>query len=249
MSPEEPSQVRIVVADHPLEEGYIRELADSAKALLEREGRTVTRVTVPTPGRHPHADQMDAFLYLLGAFGILSFALSAVLVASMIHAFLAEQVRQVGIMKAIGATTRQIAMLYLGQVALLAAAALAIGIPLGLMVGRAYAQFSAQILNADVTSAPFPVWVVLTEIVVGVAVPLLFALGPVLRASRISIHEALAGDLTKHPFGTHRFRRWLAGRSWLPRPLLLSPTTLRAARGSPSPSRCSRSVARPSCRR
>lgn len=230
MSLEEPSQVRIVVADHPLEEGYIREVADSAKALLEREGRTVTRVTVPTPGRHPHADQMDAFLYLLGAFGTLSFALSAVLVASMIHAFLAEQVRQVGIMKAIGATTRQIAALYLGQVALLAAAALAIGIPLGLVVGRAYAQFSAQILNADVTSAPFPVWVVLAEIVAGIGVPLLFALGPVLRASRISIHEALAGDLTPRPFGTRGFERWLAGRAWLPRPLLLSLRTTFARR-------------------
>ena len=227
---EEPSQVRVVVADHPLEEGYIREVADSVKALLEREGRTVTRVTVPTPGRHPHADQMDAFLYLLGAFGILSFLLSGVLVASMIHAFLAEQVRQVGIMKALGATTRQIAVLYLGQVALLATAALALGIPLGLVVGRAYAQFSAQILNADVTHAPFPVWVIAIEIVVGLAVPLLFALGPVVRASRISIHEALAGDLQPRPFGTHSFERWLAARTWLPRPLLLSLRTTFARR-------------------
>jgi len=229
-SVEEPSQVRIVVSDHPLEEGYIREVADSVKSVLERNDRTVTRVTVPTPGRHPHADQMDAFLYLLGAFGILSFILSAVLVASMIHALLSEQVRQVGIMKALGATTRQVAGIYLGQVALLAAVALAIGIPLGLVVGRAYAQFSASILNADVTSAPFPVWVLIAEVAAGIAVPLLVALGPVLRASRITIHEALSGATAPRPFGTRRFERWLAGQVWLPRPFLLSLRTTFAKR-------------------
>lgn len=227
---EEPSQVRIVVADHPLEEGYIREVADSVKAVLERQGRTVTRVTVPTPGRHPHADQMDAFLYLLAAFGILSFLLSAVLVASMIHALLAEQVRQVGIMKALGATTWQIARLYLGQVALLSLLALAVGIPLGLAVGQAYAKFSASILNADVTSAPFPVWVVLAEVAAGIAVPLLVALGPVLRASRITIHQALSGDTAPRPFGTRSIERWLAGQAWLPRPFLLSLRTTFARR-------------------
>ena len=40
----ESAQIRIVVADHPLDEGYIREVADSAKALLERGGHPVTRV-------------------------------------------------------------------------------------------------------------------------------------------------------------------------------------------------------------
>jgi putative ABC transport system permease protein len=228
---EETAQLRIVVADHPLDEGYIREVADSVKTLLERRGRSVTRITVPPPGRHPHADQMDAFLYLLGAFGILSFALSAVLVASMIHALLAEQVRQVGIMKALGARTRQIAGIYLGQVALLAAAALAIGIPIGLAVGRAYAQFSASILNADVTDSPFPWWVVSVEIVVGIGVPLLVALGPVLRASRISIHQALSGDFTPRAFGSRGFERWLARHAWLPRPLLLSLRTTFVRRG------------------
>ncbi|HVR40227.1 MAG TPA: ABC transporter permease, partial [Thermoanaerobaculia bacterium] len=82
--------------------------------------------------RHPHADQMDTFLFLLGAFGALTLVLSAVLVANMIHALLAEQVRQVGVMKAIGATTRQIIALYLGQVSILAILALALGVPLGM---------------------------------------------------------------------------------------------------------------------
>ena len=195
-SPEsdESAQVRLVAA-HPLDEGYIRELTDSLKARLEASGHSVGRITVPTPGRHPHADQMESFLFLLLAFGLLSFLLSAVLTASMVQALLAEQVRQVGIMKTLGATSAQVAGIYLAQVGALALAALALGLPPGLFAGRAYAVFWAGILNTDVSRAPFPVWVVVAEVIVGLAVPLLVALGPILRAAAITVREAIGEDL------------------------------------------------------
>jgi putative ABC transport system permease protein len=227
----ESAQIRIAVADHPLDEGYVREVADSVKAMLERSGHVVSRVTVPVPGRHPHADQMESFLFLLLAFGIVSFVLSAVLVAGMVHAVMAEQVRQVGMMKAIGATDAQVAGLYLGQVAALATAALAVGLPAGLVVGRAYAEFAAGILNADLSHRPFPVWVVVVVAVVGVLVPLLAALGPVRRASRITVREALGEDPAHEHFTARSGGPWLARLAWVPRPLLLSLRTAFQRRG------------------
>jgi putative ABC transport system permease protein len=217
---DESAQLRIVAA-HPLEEGFIRELADSVTRALERGGRAVSRVTVPTPGRHPHADQMQAFLFLLLAFGLLTFALSTVLVTSMVHGLLAEEVKQVGIMKTLGATSAQVAGVYLAQVGALAVAALALGMPLGIFVGDAYARFSAGILNTDVSQAPFPAGVLLAEIVVGVLLPLLVAVGPVRRAAGISVREALADDAV--PLARpRRLDTWLARLAWLPRPLALS---------------------------
>src|SRR5439155_10754856 len=217
----ESAQIRMVVADHPLEEGHIREVADSVRTRLERLGHTVTRVTVPPPGRHPHADQMEAFLFLLLAFGVLSFALSAVLVASMMHALMAEQVRQVGMMKAIGATDRQVAGLYLGQIALLAAGALIVGVPPGLLAGRTFAVFAAGVLNTDVSGAPFPLWGVAVVAFIGFVVPPLVALGPVRRAARIPVREALADDPPAPRLGGRRMRG-LEGLAWLPRPLRLT---------------------------
>ena len=73
---------------------------------------------------------MDTFRFLLGAFGALTFLLGAALTASTTHALLIKQARQVGVMKTIGASSGQIATLYLAQVAILATAALAIGMPL-----------------------------------------------------------------------------------------------------------------------
>jgi len=225
----ESPQIRIRVAEHPLDEGWIREVADSVRGTLESAGIEVSRVSVPRPGRHPHADQMEAFLFLLLAFGILSFLLSAVLVAGMIQALMAEQVREVGIMKALGATRRQVTEIYLAEVAVLALAALAVGIPIGLWVGRAYAEFAAGILNADLRERPFPWVVVAVDLAIGLLVPLVAALGPVRRAAGITVREAIAevGDFS--PFAIQpagRPSRWR-----LPRPLALSLRTAFRRRG------------------
>ena len=227
----ESAQLKIVVAEHELDEGHIHEVADRVKAALVARGHEVTRVDVPTPGRHPHAAQMDTFMYLLGAFGLLAFLLSSVLVASMIHSLQSEQVRQVGMMKAIGATSRQIAGIYLAQVGMLAAVALAIGVPLAWTVGSAYARFSAGILNADVSGSPFPWPALLLVIAAGILVPLLAALGPVAAASRVTVHQALVEEIAPRAFGTSRIERLLAGIEWLPRPLLLMLRTAFVRRG------------------
>jgi len=224
----ESQQLRVLVDGDQLDERHIREVAKRVESAIHRK---VTRIDVPTPGRHPHAAQMDTFLFLLGAFGALTFALSAVLVANMIHALLVEQLRQAAIMKTVGASTRQIASLYLGQVSILAVAALVVGIPLGISAGRAYARFCASILNATLTNMMPPLWVIAAEIVAGIAVPLLVALGPVWRVSRISIHEAFSNGIGLHAFGRRRFDRWLARRQRLPRPLMLSLRTAFHRRG------------------
>ncbi|MEA2337282.1 MAG: putative transport system permease protein [Thermoanaerobaculia bacterium] len=217
-------QLRILVTG---DEHHIREVANRVTAATGH----VTRIDVPTPGRHPHAAQMDTFLFLLGAFGALTFALSAVLVANMIHALLVEQLRQVGVMKTLGASTRQIAALYLGQVSMLAVAALILGIPAGIAAGRTYAAFCASMLNATITDAMPPAWIIAIEVAAGIAIPLLVALGPVFRASRITIHEAFSNGAGRRPFGTRPFDRWLARIAWLPRPMMLSLRTTFHRRG------------------
>jgi putative ABC transport system permease protein len=225
------ARLLIVVRGDRLNEPHIREAAANVRALVERRGATVVDIEVPRPGRHPHADQMDTFLFLLGCFGVLTLALSAVLVATIIHALLTEQLRQVGMMKAIGATTRQIAALYLVQVSLLACAALAIGMPLGYLAGRAYAAFAGNMLNATIASNAVPAWAIVAQLAAGLLVPLAVAAGPVLHASRISVHAALANDAGGRAFGESPFDRLLARIAWLPRPLMLSLRTAFRRRG------------------
>jgi putative ABC transport system permease protein len=218
----ESSQLLVRVAEHDTELGHINEVVECVRTEIESRGSTVRRVEIPTPGRHPHAAQMRTFMYLVGVFGVLAFLLSAVLVANMIHTLQSEQIKQVGVMKALGATRAQIAGVYLTHVGLLAAAALCVGVPCGWVAGSAYARFSAGILNADVSRSPFPVLTLVAVIVVGVLVPLLAALVPVWRASRITVREALAHAPSVRAFGTGRVERGLGRIQGLPRPLALA---------------------------
>src|SRR5207248_8303269 len=181
---DESAQLRFIVAEHANDARHIAKVADRVRTTLRNAGHKVTRITVPDPGRHPHADQMDTFLFILGAFGLLTLILSAVLVANMIHALLTEQIRQIGVMKAIGARTSQIIGIYLGQVLFLAAIALAIGLIFGIVAGRAYVRWAVTMLNATVTSGAIPLWSLAIQIATGLLVPMIVALVPVLRASR-----------------------------------------------------------------
>lgn len=222
----ESRQIRLRVVDDPLDEGVIRAVVDRVRERLEAGGHRVSWVNVPPPGRHPHADQMAAFLYLLGAFSLLSFALSCVLVAGMIQGLLAEQVRQIGIMKAIGASEAQVAGLYLAQVGLLAGGALILGFPPGLWLGRQLARFFAGILNGNVTNTAVPAWLLAVPLAFGLLLPLLMALLPIRRAAGITVHQALSTSGGSAAFGGRRLDRWLVALPGVPRALALP---LRAA--------------------
>src|SRR5262249_10875034 len=81
-----------------------------------------------------------------------------------------------------------------------------------------YARFAAGILNADISHRPFPYWLIAVEVVAGVLLPMLVALGPVLRAARVTVREAL-GDA---PGAGALARAGAATATWLPRPLAVS---------------------------
>lgn len=217
------NELHILVADDRTNVPHISEVAYQVRQFVQEQGYTVTAVTIPEPGRHPHTDQMDSLLFLLEAFGVLALILSGILVANIIAALLAQQTRQIGAMKAIGASTRQIAGLYLGMVFILGLAALVFGTPLSVSAGRAYAEFTATLLNFNITSALIPTWVFAVQIGVGLTVPLLAAAVPIVRGSRITVQEAISDYGTgRAQFGSSVVDNLVTSVRGLNRPLLLS---------------------------
>ena len=222
---EEPylDQIKIVVAENALDEKHVGAVAASVRKWLETEGHPVRRMEVPGPGKHPHADIMGLLLLVQSAFGLFALALSGILVVNLLTAVMASQIRQVGIMKAVGGTRGQIARIYFGQALLLGTAALVMAVPAGMLGCRVLSRYTAVFLNFDVTSFAVPLWVYLLEAAVGVVVPLLAAAYPVWRASGISVREALADvGVSQSGFGASAFDRGLAGMGGRGRPLLLA---------------------------
>lgn len=214
--------LKIEVRDRPDDAAHVEAVATRLAAWLAARGHAVEQIRVPPPGRHPHQNQMNAVLLVFLIFAGLAFALSGVLAASVVSALLARQVREIGVMKAVGASTGQIAGLYVAFVAALGALSTAVAVPLARAAGLGFASLVAGQLNFDLTSTTVPAGVILVLLGAGVAVPVLLALFPILAATRTTVLEALnsAGDVRAVRPGV--LGRWSSTWRGADRTLLLS---------------------------
>lgn len=215
--------LKVVVRDAAHDQARVDAVIARIAANLRENGVTVHQVQAPPTGRHPHQTQMTAVLAMFVIFTLLTLVLSAILTASMIDSLLAQQKRQIAVMKAIGARSTQIASLYLGGVVLIAATATAIGIPLGAYGGLGFAGIIARLLNFDIASHAIPPALVVALIFAGVGIPALFALVPIRTAIRRTVRETLSdAGVRGKEFGTSRFDTLLASIGGVDRSLVLA---------------------------
>jgi ABC-type antimicrobial peptide transport system permease subunit len=147
--------------------------------------------------------------WLLGLLGVAS-------VAVLVGGRMAEQIRRVGLLKAVGGTPGLIAGVLLAQYLLLALLAAGAGLALGRLIAPVLARPGAGLLG---TAGPPPLTAANIAVVVAVAVAVAVAaaLGPAVRAARTSTVRALS-DTARIP----RRRPWLIALSArLPVPLLI----------------------------
>ncbi|MCE9574451.1 MAG: FtsX-like permease family protein, partial [Deltaproteobacteria bacterium] len=148
-------------------------------AWLGANGATVHALRVTPPERHPHESQMRAILLMMLVFSALALGLGGVLAATLIAGLLARQVREIGVMKAIGARTRQLAAMYLVLLVVLGAAAVALAVPPSVLAARAFADAIAALLNLELASRAIPLGITAIQVAAGLVVPLAIAAIPV----------------------------------------------------------------------
>ena len=169
----------------------ITEKAEQVSRWLEDRGHHVHQIQIPPPGRHPHQSQMNAVLQIFMVFCYLILVLGSILVATSISTLMVKQVRQIGVMKTIGARPMQVGLLYLVLMVVICAIALVISIPASRYVASLFVAQISVLLNLEIADRSIPLWVPLTQIASGVPLPMLMAAIPVIRASRISVRLAL----------------------------------------------------------
>ena len=216
------NELQIRVADASADRAAVRRIAATVKARLVQAGVRVGTVDVPEPGEHIHAAQMDSLLMTQGAFGVLALLVCAFLVVNLIHAMLASQAREIGVMKVLGASAGQIAALYLSQALLLGLLASLLALPAALFIGREYAGLKAEMLNFPIDGYAVPWWAIALQLAVGALLPVAAAALPVRRACSMSVGAALRDIGIVAPGQALAARRWTGATRWLPRPLLLA---------------------------
>ncbi|NWF80630.1 MAG: FtsX-like permease family protein [Chloroflexi bacterium] len=217
------NSVDILVAENRYDEAHVRAIAEQVEARIEKSGRVSGGIFISKPGVYPADDFVQAFTLLLGIIGLFALLLSAFLVINTIGALLAQQIRQIGMMKAIGARNRDIVQLYLVTVLAFGALSLIIAIPLGVLGAWVLASFFVSLFNFNIATVVPPGEVLVQQIAAGLIIPVLAALVPIISGTRVTVREALASyGLGKGRFGRGRIDRLLERIRFLSRPLLLS---------------------------
>lgn len=215
--------LKITVSDQPDNINTIETTVEQLTGWLTTQGYSVDEIRIPPPLVHPHQSQMNTVMMVLLTFSLLALVLSAILTATMVGVLLAQQTRQIGMMKAIGARSSQLAVMYLLLVMGLGMAAAIIGTPLGILTSREFSATVAQLLNLNIYSSEVPLWVYAVLLLMGILLPLMVAISPIRRATSITVRETL-GDygVSMTAFGSRRLESWLSKLQGLNSTLLLA---------------------------
>jgi putative ABC transport system permease protein len=185
------------------------------------------------------AATVQAILGILLALGVLILFLSSSLIANTLSALLNQHLRHIGVMKLIGGRRNQIFEMYITLIMAFGVIALLIAVPLGGQGAFGLAAFIAVKMNFSLLGYRIVPLAFIVQIVVGLAVPLLAGLVPVLNGSQITVLRAISGDAAREPEGKHPVGGQKAESRWerfqtrvtlalgkrgihIPRPLLIS---------------------------
>ncbi len=175
----------------------IRELGATLKDKLEKNGHVVIRTRFSQTHEHPLADTLNAILGILMALGILIVFLSGSLIANTLSALLNQHLRHIGVIKLIGGQRRQVLTMYLALIMAFSVLALLFAVPLGGQGAYGLAGFIASETNFNLLGYRIVPAALIVQILVGIFVPLIAGLAPVLTGSRITVLHALSGGVAE----------------------------------------------------
>jgi putative ABC transport system permease protein len=217
------NELNALITGSPHDKAHVEQLAQHITDRLETGGGTVLRTLTYAPGKYPLDNIIQAMVMILGVLGVLALGLSGFLVTNTVSALMTQQVKQIGVMKALGARTGQIVAMFLVLILAFGLLALVVAIPLSVIGARAIVGYIAELLNFSADNLEAPQYVLALQVAVGLLVPLIAGSSPVMQGTRISVREATASyGITGGSFGDSRLDRLVESVHWLSRPLLLS---------------------------
>jgi putative ABC transport system permease protein len=186
----------------------IKQTARDVETKIKKIDYHVHSAFVPAPGEHPADQIMQPILGILGLLGVFLLVLSSFLVINTISGILTKQIRQIGVMKTIGANRWQIVAPYLGTVFVYCVLALFVAVPLGALAAYGFTLMLANLINFDLAGFRLVPRAVVLQIIAGLFIPMAGSLWPIISGTRLTVREAISsqGEMS---FGQSRIDQWL----------------------------------------
>jgi putative ABC transport system permease protein len=216
------NQLYLTVVGDGGDSKFIDSVATIIQDTVEDSGRTVYRVEQHLSTEHPMADITVIIIGILGALGGLITILSSSLIVNTLNALLAQQLRQIGVMKLVGARSVQILGMYLILVVSYGVIALVIAIPLGAMAGYGLAWFMAYLTGAVLEGFRVVPVAVIAQTFIALLIPLGAGFFPVNNGAKTSVQEAISNYRPGNQPAVNKQSRSSRWFGWISRPILLS---------------------------
>lgn len=168
----------------------IERIESKIRDLAGKEGYIYRSSTIHDH-KHWGYDIVMSMENILISLGLLTILLSTCLIINTILSIIKSQIPQIGIMKVIGANGNQLQWLYLCYILVYSLIALILGIPISLYLAKVLSSYSYDLLSFTTKEVTYSMKTLLIQIGIGLGLPLLSGLIPVMNGVRISIHDAL----------------------------------------------------------
>jgi putative ABC transport system permease protein len=163
--------------------------------VVEPAGYKVARIAIPgigsDPGDHWAHNQINGFILILEIMGVLAVLLSSGIVINTVSAILVQQIKQIGILRSVGAVRKQVAGMYLVNVLALSVLGLIVALPLGLAGATWLAYFAANFLSFDISVIDLPPSIAILQLAIGLIMPISAAAFPIMSGTRIPVYDAI----------------------------------------------------------
>ena len=167
---DDPDPATVASVTSGLDEPYVIETAEEAAARFDTARREVVGVAI--------------------LFGLVAVVVAAFLVGNTLAMTVGERQRELGLLRAVGATSRQVLGIVVRQALILGAAGAAIGVVAGVGLAAILIWLLAATRAILVVGLPLPIGGLLAAFVLGVAITLVGAALPAWRAARTSPLDA-----------------------------------------------------------
>jgi putative ABC transport system permease protein len=167
------------------------EMYERLNMIAKDFGGEIIAVNIPTPGKHIHQGIVDSIAFLQEVGGSILSVMGIVLLSLILLTWVYPQISDLGVMKAIGASTKHVFGSYALVLLFIVLAGLLIGMPLGYKTATLYNGAVAFFQNFEVVTALLPLSVHVFVLLIGLLIPLLFGILPLTSGAKTTVNDAM----------------------------------------------------------